>query len=191
MSKAKTKHFILLDASDFPYDPTTSEPITGIKSMELIEPGYELTEYLEKHIKEGTIALKDVAEEIFDYLNNSDWENFCETYEHPETNADAFSDWLIECDDCEWGSIFAVETDDKIFFCPIQNDNDEYSRAEDMTDIIQGICGMYVYASKNPKYDFNLNPNKPADFTPNMQHCEDKETAPAVDRITAPMFKPL
>ena len=187
MSKAKTKDFILLEASGFPYDPTTNERITGIKSMELVEPGYDLTEYLEKHIKEGTIALKDVAEQIFDYLNNSDWENFCETYEHPETNAEAFSDWLVDCDDCEWGSIFIVETDDKIFFCPIQDDNDEYSRAEDMTDIIQGFCVMYT--SNNQ--DNDLNHSKPADFTPNMQHCEDKETAPAVDRITAPMFKPL
>lgn len=184
MSKAKTKHFILLDANDFPYDPTTSEFITGIKSMKLVEPGYELTKYLEKHIEEGTITLKDVAEEIFDWLNNSDWDDFCNTYEHPETNADAFSDWLIECDDCEWGSIFVAETDDKIFFCPIQDENDDYSRAEDLNNIVLGICGMY-------NYDPNLNSSKPADFAPNMQHCEDKETAPAVDRITAPMFKPL
>lgn len=189
MSKAKTKHFILLDASDFPYDPTTSELITGIKSMALVEPGYELTKYLEKHIEEGTIALKDVAEEIFDYLNSSDWDDFCDTYEHPETNADAFSDWLVDCEDCEWGSIFIVETDDKIFFCPIQDESDDYCRAEDLNNIVLGICGMYT--PKNQSYDLSLNPSKPADFDPNMKHCEDKETAPAVDRITSPMFKPL
>lgn len=189
MSKAKTKDFILLDASDFPYDPTTSQLITGIKSMKLVELGYELTKYLEKHIEEGTIVLKDVAEEIFDYLNSSDWDEFCHVYDNPETNADAFSDWLVDCDDCEWGSIFVVETDDKIFFCPIQDEGDDYCRAEDLNNIVLGICGMY--APKNQNYDISFNSNKPADFTPNMQHCEDKETAPAVDRITSPMFKPL
>ena len=93
----------------------------------------------------------------------------------------------MDCDDCEWGSIFAVETDDKIFFCPIQDESDDYSRAEDLNNIVLGICG--IYASNNPNYDPNS--SKPADFDPNMQHCEDKETAPAVDRITSPMFKPL
>ena len=187
MSKAKKKDFVLLSPCDFPYDPTTGKLIHGVTSMTFIDEfGYDLTKYLEKRIKEGVIALKDVAEEIFDYLNAGSWDEFCDTYDSPETNADAFSDWLVDCDAHSWGHIFVVETEDTIIFCPIDGEY-ECDTAEDLTNIVQGICGMY--ASNNQ--DYNLNSSKLADFTPNMQHCEDKETAPAVDRITAPIFKSL
>ena len=145
MSKTETKKkIIILEVSDFPFNPDTGEYFTGIKSMELTSIGYDFHKYLERRINEGGLTLKDVASEFFDYLCASSWKEFCKAYYDPDNNIDAFTDWLADYDD-GWDAIFVAETDKELIFCPI-GEGDE-ARAEDFEGIINGICALFKHTT--------------------------------------------
>ncbi len=147
MSKTETKKkIVILEASDFPFNPDTGEYFTGIKSMELINIGYEFRKYLEKHIDEGGLTLKDVASEFFDYLCAGSWEEFCKVYSDPNNKIDAFTDWLEDNDD-DWDAIFVAETDKEFVFCPIGENYEDKSC--DLEYIVSGICSLFSTRALN------------------------------------------
>lgn len=137
----KTKKVMSVSPDDFPYIPDTGTPITGVKTMEHCEVGYELTRYLDRHIDEGTIALKDVVVEL---CGEKDWKHFSEEWEHPDTNADAFCEFLIDNKALyPWGSVLVLETDDSIMFVPIYEEDDDdnnWGRMSDLNGIVNGLC---------------------------------------------------
>lgn len=147
MSKTETKKkIVILQPCDFPFEPDTGKYFTGIKSMELTSIGYEFHKYLEKHIDEGGLTLKDVASEFFDYLCASSWEEFCKTYSDPNNNIDAFTDWLAGYDD-DWDAIFVAETDKEFVFCPIGEVYEDKSC--DLEDIVRGVCSLFSTKALN------------------------------------------
>ena len=90
MSKTETKKkIVILEVSDFPFNPDTGEYFTGIKSMELTSIGYDFHKYLERRINEGGLTLKEAVKR-----------------------------GLADYDD-GWDAIFVAETDKELIFCPI------------------------------------------------------------------------
>ena len=178
MSKAKAKKVMVVIPEDFPYVPDTDKPITGVKTMEFCEIGYEFTRYLEKRIDEGTVALKDVVVEL---CGEKDWEHFCNEYEHPETNADGFCDFILSDDTSGtfcWDVILALETDDSIMLVPIvkedSENNDYWEVMDNLRSIVIGVCTMINNATPN-----SSNP---------IAHVK---AEPEPDTAVIPMFEPV
>lgn len=139
----KTKKVIVVCPQDFPYLPDTGTSITGVKTMEHCQVDYELISYLNRHIEEGTLALKDVVVEM---CGEGDWKKFYDEFESPETNADGFCDFLQEHDRLyPYGSILILETDDTFMFVPVskEDDDDDYwTMMDEFRDIVDGMCTM-------------------------------------------------
>jgi hypothetical protein len=140
----KVKKVIVVCPQDFPYLPDSGTPITGVKTMEHCQVDYELISYLNRHIEEGTLALKDVVVEM---CGEGDWDKFSDGWEHPETNADGFCDFLQEHDRLySYGSILILETDDSFMFVPMSKDGDDdddyWTMMDEFRDIVDGMCTM-------------------------------------------------
>lgn len=142
---------MLVLPQDFPFLPDTGDCITGVKAMEILEVGYELTKYLDKHIEDGTINLKDL---ILEMCGEADWNLFSETYVKPEKNADAFCDFIQEDDSMyPYSHILVLETDGAFVFVPVtkeDEDSDNYDTIGDLHSIVEGMCIMCKTAAKNP-----------------------------------------
>lgn len=178
MNTANNKKVMVVMPQDFPYRPDTNNPIDGIKTMELLTIGYELTRYLDRRINEGTIALKDVVVEL---CGEKEWKEFSDEYENPETNADAFVDYLNGSDSdmsYPWDNILALETDDSIMFVPIEKedeDDNNWAVVYDLRNIIEGMCAMY-------------NERPIANITKTTVGKVEVKTSASIDPIFEPMF---
>lgn len=185
MRKTTTKkNAVVLQPYDFPFNPRTDEYFTGVKSMELVQYGYDFCKRLETYIDEGTLTLKDVAELFFDYYNESTWQEFCETYSNPEKNADAFSDWLSEYDTGDEAA-FIIETDEEVVFCPVAKG--DYEKACDLEYIVNGICSLFSTRTVNEPGTKTVCVGKIAVNDIHTVSAEKANVAP----LSAPMFTKL
>jgi hypothetical protein len=175
----KLKKVMVVLPQDFPYMPGTSEYITGVKAMEFLEIGYELTSYLDNHIKDSTLSLKDLVVEMF---GEGDWGRFCNEYKHPETNADGFCDWLNNDDYLyPYENVIAIETDDAFMFVPLSKEdgNDNYDAIGDLRYLVQGMCSLFSISSQKQSSSDKKSPSMP------LAKAEVKPNA-----SVSPMFEP-
>lgn len=158
----KLKKVMVVLPQDFPFLPDTGEYITGVKAMDFLEVGCELTGYLNNHIEDGTLSLKDLVVEM---CGEADWNVFSETYSNPEKDADSFCDFIQEDDSMyPYSHILVLETDDAFMFVPLSKEDDEddnYEAIGDLHSIVEGMCSLFSISAKKQSSSDKKSPSMP------------------------------